>query len=59
MIIGAHSIIYSKNSEADRAFLKDVLGFPYVDAGDGSFSGCHPPRWPFTRPARTTSTNST
>jgi len=35
MIIGAHSIIYSKNSEADRAFLKDVLGFPYVDAGDG------------------------
>ena len=35
MITGAHSIIYSKNSEADRAFLKDVLGFPYVDAGDG------------------------
>jgi hypothetical protein len=35
MIIGAHSIIYSKNSGADRAFLKDVLGLPYVDAGDG------------------------
>jgi len=35
MIIGAHSIIYSKNSTADRTFLKDVLGFTYVDAGDG------------------------
>jgi hypothetical protein len=35
MIIGAHSIIYSKNSDADRAFLKDVLGFPHADAGDG------------------------
>ena len=35
MIIGAHSIIYSKNSDADRTFLKDVLGFTYVDAGDG------------------------
>ena len=35
MIIGAHSIIHSKNPEADRAFLRDVLGFPNVDAGDG------------------------
>ncbi len=35
MIIGAHSIVYSRNPEADRAFLRDVLGFPYVDAGDG------------------------
>lgn len=35
MIVGAHSIIYSKNWDADRAFLKDVLGLPYVDAGDG------------------------
>jgi hypothetical protein len=25
MIIGAHSIIYSKNPDADRAFLRDVL----------------------------------
>lgn len=24
MIIGAHSIIYSKSPEADRAFLRDV-----------------------------------
>ncbi len=35
MIIGAHAIVYSKDAEADRAFLKDVLGFPSVDAGEG------------------------
>ena len=35
MITGAHSIIYSKNSEADRGFLKDVLGLPHVDVGHG------------------------
>jgi catechol 2,3-dioxygenase-like lactoylglutathione lyase family enzyme len=35
MIIGAHSIIYSKNPEADRAFLRGVLGLPNVDVGDG------------------------
>src|SRR5438445_12531808 len=35
MIIGAHSIIYSKSPGADRAFLRDVLGLPGVDAGEG------------------------
>ncbi len=35
MISGAHAIIYSKNAEADRAFLRDVLGLPHVDDGDG------------------------
>src|SRR5213593_2956659 len=35
MIIGAHSIIYSKNPDADRAFLRDVLGFPHVEVGGG------------------------
>jgi hypothetical protein len=35
MIIGAHSIVYSKDPDADRAFLRDVLGFPHVDAGEG------------------------
>ena len=35
MINGAHSIIYSKNPEADRAFLRDVLELPNVDIGDG------------------------
>ncbi|MES1201213.1 MAG: extradiol dioxygenase, partial [Pseudomonadota bacterium] len=32
MIIGAHTIIYSTNADADRAFLSDVLGFAHVDA---------------------------
>ncbi len=35
MIIGAHSIIYSSNPAADRAFLRDVLKFPHVDVGEG------------------------
>ena len=35
MIIGAHSIIYSTNPEADCAFLRDVLKLPYVDAHEG------------------------
>lgn len=35
MISGAHMILYSKDAEADRAFLRDVLGFTHVDAGNG------------------------
>lgn len=35
MIVGAHSIIYSKKPEADRAFLRDVFGLPHVDVGEG------------------------
>jgi hypothetical protein len=35
MITGAHTIIYSKNPEADRALLRDVLKFPNVDVGGG------------------------
>ena len=35
MINGAHSIIYSKNPDADRDFLRDVLKLPNVDAGHG------------------------
>ena len=35
MIIGAHAIIFSSDAEADRAFLRDVLHLPYVDAGEG------------------------
>jgi hypothetical protein len=35
MLIGAHSIIYSKNPDDDREFLRDVLGLPNVDVGDG------------------------
>ena len=35
MITGSHSIIYSQDAEADRAFLRDVLKFPHVDVGQG------------------------
>ena len=35
MIIGAHTIIFSTNPEADRAFLRDVLKLRNVDAGEG------------------------
>jgi catechol 2,3-dioxygenase-like lactoylglutathione lyase family enzyme len=33
MISGAHVVVYSKNVEADRAFVRDVLGLKSVDAG--------------------------
>ena len=35
MFTGAHSIIYSTNPDADRAFLHDVLALPSVDVGGG------------------------
>ena len=35
MITGAHVIIYSTDADADRAFFRDVLGYPHVDAGGG------------------------
>ena len=35
MVTGAHVILYSKDAERDRDFLRDVLKFPYVDAGHG------------------------
>ncbi|MGO8951118.1 MAG: VOC family protein [Ktedonobacterales bacterium] len=35
MINGAHVILYSTDVEADRAFIRDVLGFAGVDVGGG------------------------
>lgn len=35
MITGVHVLLYSEDPEADRAFFRDVLGFPSVDAGEG------------------------
>jgi len=43
MISGTHIIIYSKNAEADRAFLRDVLEFKSVDAGHGWLIFALPP----------------
>jgi catechol 2,3-dioxygenase-like lactoylglutathione lyase family enzyme len=35
IISGAHVMIASKDAEADRAFLRDVLEIPAVDGGGG------------------------
>jgi len=35
MFDGAHVIIYSRQAEADRTFLRDCLGLANVDSGDG------------------------
>ena len=43
MIFGAHTIVYSQDAEADRAFLRDVLGFSAVDAGHGWLIFALPP----------------
>ncbi len=43
MINGAHIVIYTKDAEADRAFFRDVLKFPSVDAGHGWLIFAMPP----------------
>jgi len=43
MINGAHVVIYSKNADADRAFLKDILGLRSVDVGGGWLIFALPP----------------
>jgi predicted enzyme related to lactoylglutathione lyase len=43
MIIGAHFLLYGKDPDADRAFLRDVLGFRSVDAGRGWLIFALPP----------------
>ena len=35
MLIGSHIIIQSTNADADKAFLRDVLGLPNIDSGGG------------------------
>jgi hypothetical protein len=50
MIRGVHTMFYSSQPEALRAFLRDKLGFPATDVGDGwlifdlpeADMGCHP-----------------
>ena len=51
MITGAHMIIYSTDAEADRAFFRDVLKFPHVDAGDGWLIFALPPAEVAVHPA--------
>ncbi|HSK95326.1 MAG TPA: VOC family protein [Euzebyales bacterium] len=42
-ITGAHVIIHSNDAEADRVFVRDVLGFDAVDAGGGWLIFALPP----------------
>jgi catechol 2,3-dioxygenase-like lactoylglutathione lyase family enzyme len=43
MIKGTHIVFYSTDAEADRAFLRDVLGFRSVDADHGWLIFALPP----------------
>lgn len=43
MITGAHAIIFTPDADGTRAFLRDVLGLPSVDAGDGWLIFALPP----------------
>lgn len=50
MIRGVHTMFYTSDAAATRAFLRDKLGFPFTDVGDGwlifdmpeADIGCHP-----------------
>ncbi len=50
MIRGVHTMFCSSEPEKLRAFIRDKLGFPYTDAGEGwlifdlpeAEMGCHP-----------------
>lgn len=51
MITGAHIILYSKDADADRRFLSDVLGFKSVDAGHNWLIFALPPSEAAIHPA--------
>ncbi len=50
MIRGVHAMFYTSDPEGTRAFIRDKLGFPHSDVGDGwlifdipeADLGCHP-----------------
>ena len=50
-IDGSHVILYSTNPDADRAFFRDVLGLPHVDAGQGWLIFALPPSEVAVHPA--------
>ena len=43
MITGTHTILYTTDVDATRAFLRDVLGLVWVDSGDGWLIFALPP----------------
>src|SRR5215470_12273594 len=50
MITGVHTMFYSSDADALRAFIRDKLGFSFTDVGEGwlifdlpeAEMGCHP-----------------
>ena len=57
MFSGAHVVVYSTDAEADRAFFRDVLELPYVDAGHGWLILALPPAEMAVHPAGTGNTH--
>ncbi len=53
VVFGAHVIVYSKDAEADRAFLAEAFGFESVDAGGGWLIFALPPAEVAVNPAET------
>ncbi len=51
MINGAHVVIYSKDADADRDFLREVVGLPHVDVGHGWLIFALPPAEVAVHPA--------
>jgi catechol 2,3-dioxygenase-like lactoylglutathione lyase family enzyme len=43
VLTGVHVVIFTRDAEADRAFMRDVLGFESVDAGGGWLIFALPP----------------
>jgi predicted enzyme related to lactoylglutathione lyase len=43
MINAVHALIYSVDADADRAFIRDVLGLDFVDSGGGWLIFALPP----------------
>jgi len=35
MITAVHTLVYADDADAARAFFRDVLGWPHIDARDG------------------------
>jgi catechol 2,3-dioxygenase-like lactoylglutathione lyase family enzyme len=57
MIFGAHVVVSSKDAQADRAFLRDVLGLASVDAGHGWLIFALPPAEVAVHPAAETNSH--
>ncbi len=54
MITGIHTLVYSDDPPATRAYFRDVLGWPFIETSPGwlifstgpSEGGVHPRTWP-------------